>query len=147
MCGLAGGFVGEGVVRCGLAALRHRGPDATGVAALDRLTLGHVRLAILDLDPRSDQPFRYGRVTLSYNGELWNFAPVRAELQARGGRFATAGDTEVVAAALDRWGPEALPRLQGMFALAWTTDGEILHLARDRFGEVPLHVAVQRPFL
>jgi asparagine synthase (glutamine-hydrolysing) len=147
MCGIAGSFTGEREVRAGLAALRHRGPDAEGVASVGRLTLGHVRLAVLDPDPRSDQPIHRGRVTLSYSGEVWNFREVRAELKALGEHFATAGDTEVVAAALDRWGPEALPRLNGMFALAWTTGGETLHLARDRFGEVPLHIALQRPFL
>src|SRR4029077_12074947 len=104
------------------------------------------RLAILDLDPRSSQPFTTGEVRLVFNGEMWNYQALRAELSGLGRTFATSGDTEVVAVALDQWGPAALARFNGMFALAWTTDGQTLHLARDRFGEIPLHIAQQRPF-
>src|SRR5262249_35566821 len=141
MCGIVGGFIPD--VRRGVQALLHRGPDAQGTARVGDIALGHTRLAVLDPDPRSNQPFTYGKVRLVFNGEVWNYAEVRRELPALGSVFATAGDTEVVAAALDRWGPAALGKLNGMFALAWTTDGEVLHLARDRFGEVPLHVAKQ----
>lgn len=111
------------------------------------VSLAHTRLAILDLDDRSNQPMRRGSVALSYNGELWNYRELRTELEALGWKFETEGDTEVLARALDVWGVDALPKLEGMFAFAWTTDGETLHLARDRFGEVPLHVAKQWPFL
>jgi asparagine synthase (glutamine-hydrolysing) len=83
---------------------------------------------------------------LVFNGEIWNFREIREDLQALGHRFQTTGDTEILAAALSEWGTDALPRLNGMFAVAWTTDGERLFLARDRFGEVPLHFANQRPF-
>jgi asparagine synthase (glutamine-hydrolysing) len=125
-------------------ALTHRGPDATGTARRGPISLGHTRLAILDLDRRSNQPFTYGQTTVSYNGECWNYAELRAELERAGDVFATTGDTEVIAAALDRWGPAALDRIQGMFALAWTAGDSggayRLHLARDRFGEVPLHL-------
>lgn len=138
MCGVAGGWRVR--IEPTLAALRHRGPDACGVAELGgSLTLAHTRLAILDLDPRSDQPFRRGGVTLVYNGEVWNWRALRAELEAEGQTFTTQGDTEVVAAVLDCWGWQGLRRLQGMFALAWATSGEEVFLARDRFGEVPLH--------
>lgn len=141
MCGVAAAY-GPVDLAPAVAALQHRGPDASGCLRHGQVTLGHTRLAILDLDPRSDQPFTYGAVRLSYNGELWNYRQLRADLQQHGCRFATTGDTEVVAAALDRWGPEALPRLEGMFAIAWTTgDGGRLWLARDRFGETPLHYA------
>jgi asparagine synthase (glutamine-hydrolysing) len=100
--------------------------------------LAHTRLSIQDLDARSDQPYVRGGVTLTYNGELWNADEVRAELETQGETFTTTGDTEVLAAALDRWGEAALPRLRGMFAVAWT-DGEATWLARDRHGEVPVH--------
>lgn len=146
MCGLVGG-AGE-PADAAVAALAHRGPDARGVARVGPFWLGHTRLAILDLDRRSDQPFRRGPLVLAYNGECWNHADVRRELEALGEMFATTGDTEVVAAALLRWGPvEALRRLDFMGALAWAVDGEgVLRLARDRFGEVPLHVSCALPF-
>lgn len=144
MCGIVGGY-GDRVEQ-GVNALLHRGPDAQAVKRYGSLTFGHTRLAILDLDPRSNQPFQYGKVALVFNGEIWNYKAVRADLQALGLTFRTEGDTEVLAAALDTWGVKALDRLQGMFAIAWTVDGETLYLARDRFGEVPLHIAKQKPF-
>lgn len=145
MCGIIGGFTPE--IERGIEALTHRGPDAQACLRVGALTFGHTRLAILDLDARSNQPFQYDEVTLVYNGELWNYQSLRAELQALGRTFTTTGDTEVVAAALAQWGTDALPKLDGMFAIAWTSDGETLYLARDRFGEIPLHIAKQKPFL
>ncbi len=145
MCGIIGGFVPS--VKQGIAALIHRGPDANGEVRVSNICLGHTRLAILDLDPRSNQPFTYGKVTLVFNGEIWNYQQVRTELKQEGYIFQTTGDTEVVAASLDLWGVEALPGLNGMFALAWTTDRKTLYLARDRFGEIPLHIAKQKPFI
>lgn len=145
MCGIVGGL-GKADGR-GLRALRHRGPDAESTWEGSAFWVGHTRLSIIDPTARSDQPFRRGEVVLVYNGELWNFRALRAELEVLGERFVTSGDTEVVAAALGRWGLDALPKLQGMFGMAWTTDGgETLHLARDRFGEVPLHAFVGVPF-
>ncbi len=143
MCGVVAGL-GPADLRPAVDALRHRGPDARGFAEVAGVRLGHTRLAIQDLDSRSDQPFRFGQVALAYNGELWNARLLRDELAGLGVTFVTSGDTEVVAAALDRWGSDALPRLEGMFALAWTIGDGVLHLARDRFGEVPLHLAVSR---
>lgn len=139
MCGIVGG---PGFVdRAAVDRLRHRGPDATGAWQGSRYWLGHTRLSIIDVGSRSDQPFARGDVVLVYNGELWNYRELRAELALAGERFTTEGDTEVVAAALARWGEEALPRFEGMFALAWTADsGATLRLARDRHGEVPLHL-------
>lgn len=125
----------------GLDAIAHRGPDARGVVSCGRWKLGHVRMSVLDLDTRSDQPFIRGNVWLSYNGELWNYKELRAELEGLGRTFSTEGDTEVFAAALVQWGVAALPKMEGMFAAVWydfTT--EALYAARDRFGEVPLHV-------
>lgn len=148
MCGLVGGlWIKPQIVERGIAALVHRGPDMQAVAQARDVTLGHTRLAILDLDPRSHQPFQYGNVILVFNGEIWNYKEVRTQLEALGQVFHTTGDTEVVAAALDVWGPSALTHLNGMFALAWTVDGKTLHLARDRFGEIPLHYAPTKPFV
>ena len=147
MCGVFGsiGAVPEQVSRA-LDATAHRGPDARGQIEVGNVVLGHVRLSILDLDRRSDQPFRAGDVAISFNGEIWNHAEVRRELEALGRVFRTTGDTEVLAHALDEWDEAALPRLQGMFAVAWTRGGEVLKAARDRFGEVPLHGTLSRPF-
>jgi asparagine synthase (glutamine-hydrolysing) len=138
MCGIVGG---RGTVdEHAIAALTHRGPDAGGAWQGVRYWLGHRRLSIIDVGERSNQPFTYGDVVLVYNGELWNYAELRARLQAEGDTFHTTGDTEVVAAALNRWGPKGVVFLDGMFAMAWTTDGgRTLCLTRDRFGEVPLH--------
>lgn len=133
MCGIVGGLTPK--IALGIDALYHRGPDARGAITVGKVSLGHTRLSILDLDERSNQPFQYGRVTLVYNGELWNFKELRAQLQAKGKVFTTEGDTEVLAAMLDEYHLDALPQLQGMFAIAWTYDGEVLWLARDRFGE------------
>lgn len=141
MCGIAGSWESDWDVNAALDAIAHRGPDARAVARPSAdVVLGHVRLSIMDPGPRSDQPFVYGGIVLAYNGELWNAPALREELRAAGD-FETTGDTEVVAAALDAWGLDALPRLEGQFAMAWY-DGESdeVYLARDRWGEVPLYM-------
>src|SRR5215469_3975497 len=123
--------------------IAHRGPDAGGVWAHedDRVSiyLGHRRLSIIDLSSAADQPFRKGNLTLVYNGELYNFRELRAELSAQGTRFVTHSDTEVVLEAWRCWGPAALDRFRGMFAfaLADATTGELV-LARDPLGIKPL---------
>lgn len=144
MCGIVGGFGDQ--VEAGINSLVHRGPDAQAIRRIGSITFGHTRLAILDLDQRSNQPFTYGQTTIVFNGEIWNYLALRTELIAYGKQFITTGDTEVLAAALDTWGAKALIKIQGMFAVAWTVDGETIFLARDRFGEVPLHIAKARPF-
>jgi asparagine synthase (glutamine-hydrolysing) len=139
MCGIAGG-VGIDMERAnrGIKAIRHRGPDAMAVMELGATVLAHARLSIQDVDSRSDQPFEYGNTVVAYNGELWNAPALRAEMMALGSVFTTTGDTEVIAAAIDTWGEACLPKLDGMFAVAWVRNGETW-IARDRFGEVPLH--------
>jgi len=144
MCGVVGGFGPN--VQAGVDALVHRGPDAQSLVTVGKVSLGHTRLAIIDLDPRSNQPFVRGDLTMVFNGEIWNYKQAREELMELGHEFSTESDTEVLAAAIQEWDDEAFLRLQGMFAVGWTWDGEILNLARDRFGEVPLHVARQKPF-
>jgi asparagine synthase (glutamine-hydrolysing) len=136
----------------GLVALAHRGPDATATALVAGIPLGHARLAIQDPSPRSDQPFTDGPVTIAYNGELFNGATVRATIEAAapGRVWATTGDTETFAAALATLGPAAALRLlDGMFAVAWadTRHPGTLFLARDRHGEVPLHVHRAAPLM
>jgi len=110
------------------------------------LLLGHRRLSVLDLSPRSHQPLAdaAGRSWLVYNGELYNFRELRAELEKEGVRFRSEGDSEVLLQALRTWGEGALPRLNGMFAFAWwDADRRRLLLARDRYGVKPLYVRVR----
>jgi len=148
VCGIAGGF-GDINERVTLAALRHRGPDAEGVKLIAGVTLVHTRLAVIDLDSRSDQPFTYGHTTITYSGEMWNYEALRGALEHDGCSFGTSGDTEVMAALLDRRGEAGLADIQGMFAVAWVRDDEggIIRLARDRHGETPLHLSLTIPRL
>lgn len=146
MCGITG-FHGTAdgkawvATRRMTAALAHRGPDAEGHWTDDEhVVLGHRRLSILDPSESANQPMVSwcGRYVLAFNGEVYNFKELRSELE---GPFHTTGDTEVVLAALRQWGPAALERFNGMFALAlWDTQEEKLLLARDRMGIKPLYV-------
>lgn len=149
MCGIAGLFSTDGAtpaeadVAAMNDALAHRGPDGAGIwlSADGRCRFGHRRLAILDVDHRSDQPMLSadGRHALIFNGEIYNFLEVRAELAAKGHRFRTESDTEVVLAAWREWGEAMLPRFNGMWALAiYDHDRRDLFLARDRYGVKPL---------
>ena len=128
-------------------AIRHRGPDADGLwqSADGRVNLGHRRLSILDLSPTGAQPMASpdGRYVLIFNGEIYNFSELRAELEAAGQRFRGTSDTEVLLNGIQQWGVKAiLPRLNGMFAFAlWDAQERQLTLARDRFGEKPLYYA------
>ena len=124
-----------------LLALRHRGPDSTGSVVMATCALAMARLAIMDPNPRSDQPMELAGATLVYNGEIYNFAGLRHRLEQRGHRFVTTGDTEVVLHAVVEWGVAgACERLNGMFAFAlWDDRSHSLHLARDSFGIKPLY--------
>lgn len=144
MCGVIASADSRGL-EAGLAAIAHRGPDGQGVTRRAGVTLGHCRLAIQDPSPRSAQPFTWGPVTISYAGELFNAPAVRAlvEAAAPGTTWQTTGDTEVLAAALAELpAGTALAALDGMFAVAWADERTpgALHAARDRMGEVPLHL-------
>lgn len=151
MCGVIAA-AGEVDLIPALRVLTHRGPDAAHVREVAGVQLGHTRLAIQDPAVRSDQPYADGPVTISYNGELFNAPLVRRMVEAQDPArvWLTTGDTEVVAAAIAVLGPEiALPIFDGMFALAWADERtpRVLYLARDRQGEIPLHVHRARPVL
>jgi asparagine synthase (glutamine-hydrolysing) len=124
--------------------LHHRGPDAGGVYSADGVGLVHARLSLVDLNERSNQPFwdDTGRYALIYNGELYDYAGLRAQLERQGARFHTTSDTEVLLAALLGLGVEAtLPQLEGMFAFAlYDRQEQTLVAARDRFGIKPLYL-------
>lgn len=127
----------------GMARIRHRGPDGSGrwISPSGQVGLGHLRLSIIDLET-GEQPMRSddGRFTIVYNGEIYNFIELRAELGA--GAFRTQSDTEVILRAFQRWGAECVHRLRGMFALAiWDSVEQRLFIARDRFGIKPLYWA------
>ncbi|MXP14250.1 amidotransferase 1, exosortase A system-associated [Altererythrobacter confluentis] len=124
-------------------ALAHRGPDGAGVWTAPGVGLGHRRLSIIDL-AGSPQPMHSadGRAVIVFNGEIYNFRELRAELQALGAQFRTDGDTEVILAAYQQWGTDCLARLQGMFAFAvYDLARRELFLARDRLGVKPLFMA------
>ncbi|WP_150288015.1 asparagine synthase (glutamine-hydrolyzing) [Rhabdaerophilum calidifontis] len=150
MCGIAGYLGSRPLADARLAAcraaMRRRGPDAEGTFSTRtpdgrHLTLLHSRLAIIDLDPASNQPFRQGAGVLSYNGEVYNYLELREELERTGGPVATRGDTGILARILAERGFAGLGACEAMFALAWYDTGTgVLTLARDRFGEKPLYV-------
>jgi asparagine synthase (glutamine-hydrolysing) len=152
MCGIAGFVSSEAAVASSSVEavrrmtdrMRLRGPDAEGMWTGQGVVLGHRRLAILDLDARSNQPMvsNDGDYTLVFNGEIYNFRELRSELEAEGVAFRTTSDTEVLLALYAREGERMLPRLRGMFALAiWNARSRELFLARDPYGIKPLYYA------
>jgi asparagine synthase (glutamine-hydrolysing) len=148
MCGIAGIFDCRGradadrvLLRRMADALSHRGPDGDGFYYAPGVGLGHRRLAIIDL-VSGDQPlFNEDRtVCVVFNGEIYNFQPLMAELTALGHVFRTRCDTEVIVHAWEEWGEACLERFNGMFAFAvWDARRDALFLARDRLGEKPLY--------
>jgi asparagine synthase (glutamine-hydrolysing) len=125
-------------------ALARRGPDGRGVWCNHDATLGHRRLAIIDPTPAAAQPFVHRErrdVALTYNGEIYNFRALRAELEQRGHGFTTRSDTEVLLAAWLEWGSRCVERLNGIFAFA-IVDGKRVFLARDHIGVKPMFYAV-----
>ena len=152
MCGLAGMLLpaplasAEALQTQALAmgqALHHRGPDDGGswVDAEAGIALAHRRLSILDLSPLGHQPMASadGRYVMAYNGEVYNFAALREQLEPLGHTFRGHSDTEVLLAAILQWGVEdTLQRCNGMFAIAlWDRQQHCLWLARDRVGKSP----------
>jgi asparagine synthase (glutamine-hydrolysing) len=146
MCGIAGkvsatGPVDRRLVESMSAAQVHRGPDSHGIHLGEGVGLGIQRLAVIDLET-GDQPiYNEDRsVTVILNGEIYNYRELRAELTARGHRFATSGDTEVIVHLYEELGPGLVERLAGMFCFAlWDSRRRRLLIARDRVGKKPLH--------
>ncbi len=155
MCGLLGLLTSSAdaptraeAVRQALRCSRHRGPDESGTWHNADVVFGFNRLSIIDVD-HSHQPLHWGpgpgqedRYAIVFNGEIYNYVELRAELAAAGATFATEGDTEAIVAAYHHWGPAAVSRLRGMFAFAiWDAHERLLFVARDPFGIKPLFVA------
>ena len=151
MCGIAGFLHFDGRIDRETAAarlnrmvdvIRHRGPDDRGVWSDGICGLGHARLSIIDLSPLGHQPMTTddGRYWIVFNGEIYNFQELRAELVAIGVHFRSRSDTEVILEGYRAWGDRILDRLRGMFALAlWDPTLQRLLLARDRLGKKPLY--------
>ena len=151
MCGICGELRLDGEVPdlAGLSRmvrrLASRGPDNEGVYSNGPIALGHRRLAIIDLDPRANQPLLDSDLglVLVFNGTIYNYPDLRRELQAQGHRFFTTGDSEVILKAFGQWGERCVERLHGMFAFAvWDLRRGQLFLARDRLGIKPLYYAL-----
>lgn len=148
MCGIAGviGLNGQAVeshlIEKMTRAVAHRGPDGEGVLVEGNVGLGHRRLAIVDLSADGAQPMTagHGRYTVVFNGEIYNYLELRAELQALGHVFATNSDTEVLLTAYAEWGPACVRRFNGMWAFAiYDRASKRLFCSRDRFGKKPFY--------
>lgn len=146
MCAINGiaGRQDEPLVARMNAATVHRGPDGTALWSEDSVTLGHNRLAIIDLSLAAAQPMHSasGRFALTYNGELYNYKELKKELGEY--PFTTQSDTEVILAAFEKWGTRCFKKFDGMFALAlWDKEKKELTLARDQSGIKPLYYSMQ----
>ena len=144
MCAIFGilGEYDEAKAKEALSRLTHRGPDYCGVVQNNNLFFAHQRLSIQDSHSRSHQPLRYKNILLSFNGEIYNFKELRAELDHE---FQTQSDTEVIIAAYLKWGLDFVQHLRGMFAIA-LLDDETLYLFRDRLGKKPLFFMLDSAF-
>jgi asparagine synthase (glutamine-hydrolysing) len=150
MCGICGLWsaapepVSDAVLERMNARIIHRGPDDSGSLAGDGIGLAMRRLKILDLHTGNQPIWNEDRsIAVVFNGEIYNYRDLRSQLAARGHRFSTQSDTEVLVHGYEEWGMDMLPRLNGMFAFAlWDSRQDALFLVRDRLGEKPLYYAV-----
>jgi asparagine synthase (glutamine-hydrolysing) len=137
-----GGYEMTDTVICMRDRLAHGGPDDAGhwIDPNRGLAFGHRRLSIIDLSSAGHQPMGFRKTVIVYNGEVYNYREVRAELEQGGYAFDSGSDTEVILKAYDRWGPDCVRRFRGMWAFAiWDGRTESLHLCRDRAGVKPLY--------
>jgi asparagine synthase (glutamine-hydrolysing) len=147
MCGLLTYISANGIGRTltgaiseALESIHHRGPDGTGLHSDDDVVMGFKRLSIIDVE-HSNQPLHYadGRYSITFNGEIYNYLELRAELIQQGAKFATHGDTEVIVAGYHHWGEAVVRRLRGMFAFViWDRKERVAFGARDPFGIKPM---------
>lgn len=153
MCGIAGAIKTQSATFHGdlsdlvhrmVGAIRHRGPDDRGVHVQDGVGLGHARLSVIDLSDAGHQPMQTvdGAIRIVFNGEIYNFQELRAQLVDLGYHFNSHTDTEVILNGYHLWGEGVFSRLRGMFAMAlWDARADHLILARDRIGKKPLFYA------
>jgi len=122
-----------------LKAIKHRGPDETGITKFPNCFLGHQRLSIIDLGG-GNQPMQSNNLSITFNGEIYNYKNIRDDLLAEGFVFNTASDTEVILKSYEKWGVNCVEKLDGMFAFAiWDNNKNTLFVARDRIGKKPLY--------
>jgi asparagine synthase (glutamine-hydrolysing) len=147
MCGIAG-FINQQLNEEAkkeltfkmLRSIVHRGPENSSVWTKDAVSLGHNRLKIIDLSDEANQPFEYEGVVIIFNGEVYNYLEIRKELESKGYRFRTHGDTEVMCAGYKEWGEQCVTRFIGMWAFAlWDIKDQKLFCSRDRFGIKPFY--------
>ena len=151
MCGIIGGVscrnISEETIQKMLESLSHRGPDAKGIIHISNTGtfLGHHRLSVIDLSSRANQPMTIvadggAKISISYNGEIYNYKEIRKELENIGHTFNTSSDTEVVLRSFVQWGKRMTERFRGMFSFAlWDGRQNKMYLVRDRFGVKPLY--------
>ncbi|MDA9262611.1 asparagine synthase (glutamine-hydrolyzing) [bacterium] len=146
MCGiyLTNIPISEKEIKLKLDKIKFRGPDNFGVIQKEEHFLGHLRLSILDLEERSNQPFLFDNLSLVYNGEIYNFKEVKNSLIQEGYTFETTSDTEVLLKGYHAWGEQVLDRINGMFAFAiYDENKKNVFIARDRLGVKPLYYSWQ----
>jgi len=141
MCGIAGfNWPDESIIKMMSQSMRHRGPDDEGFYIDDNMSLGHKRLAIIDLSERGHQPMEFEHLIIVYNGEIYNFKQLREQLMSKGYNFISDTDTEVVLKSFHLWGPSCVERFNGMWAFCiYDKKENVLFLSRDRFGKKPLY--------
>jgi asparagine synthase (glutamine-hydrolysing) len=144
MCGIFGiSQKNESFIKNSLNLLKHRGPDDNGFFISKKLSLGHVRLSILDISKAGNQPMFYNnkKLIIVFNGEIYNFLEIKKELLNKGYKFKTNTDTEVILASYMEWGENCVKRFSGMWSFAiYDKRKDILFLSRDRFGKKPLYI-------
>lgn len=147
MCGIVG-FINSGLSQENSASLvkkmideiKHRGPDNNDFIVNEQLTLGHVRLSIIDLSDSANQPMVRHQLILTFNGEVYNYKELRIELEKLGHQFTTDSDTEVILNSYKQWGEKCVERFVGMWAFAiWDEVNQSLFCSRDRFGIKPFN--------
>ena len=145
MCGINGFNFKDDTALAGMnEAIKHRGPNDNGTYTDELVSLGQVRLSILDLSPLGKQPMLYEhnnkKVEIVFNGEVYNYKEIREELEKLGYKFKSGSDTEVIEAAYLEYGPECTKKFNGMWAFViYDFDKKILFLSRDRLGVKPLY--------
>lgn len=141
MCGINGfNFENKELIELMNNTLMHRGPDDIGYFSNKQLSLGHVRLSILDLSKAGHQPMTYKHMKIVYNGEIYNFEEIKKVLEKKGYKFKSNSDTEVILAAYNEWGENCVKKFNGMWAFCiYDSKKRTLFLSRDRFGKKPLY--------
>ena len=143
MCGIYGTtkIYSNDIIESKLARIKFRGPDNTNYYNFDnKVILGHNRLAIIDLNKRSNQPFNYRHLHITFNGQIYNYMALRDNLKKVGYKFTTQSDTEVICAAYLEYGKECVDKFNGMFSFViYDQKQNILFGARDRFGQKPFY--------